>query len=147
MPPSSKQVDERTDGPRSSAHRHKRARTSESTSITLGPGLSSTERSAPGTDSAPGKPFSDEGRLQETGNSAQASKPVQVQKGSDRFKKFQGMLVRLFSSARTDELSVARVEEEANKIGAYSRSEIEAMLNELEFENKIMFRDDVVHQI
>ena len=57
------------------------------------------------------------------------------------------MLVRLFSSARTDELSVARVEEEANKIGAYSRSEIEAMLNELEFENKIMFRDDVVHQI
>jgi len=43
-----------------------------------------------------------------------APKPVQVQKGSDRFKKFQSMLVRLFSSARTDELSVAQVEEGAN---------------------------------
>ena len=73
--------------------------------------------------------------------------PKPVQKASDHFKKFQSMLVRLFSSVRTDELSVAQVEEEANKIDVYSRSEIEAMLNELEFENKIMFRDGVVHQI
>ena len=128
-------------------HRNKRARTSESagrSASTDKPPNALPVAAVDGAAAIRGRRADGDPGVSVT---AQAPAPVQVEKDSGRFKKFQSMLVRLFSSARTDELSVAQVEEEANKIGTFSRGEIEAMLNELEFENKIMFRDDVVHQI
>ena len=77
--------------------------------------------------------------------------PVSVDPSSDRFEDFKHAVTRVFERTREEEVNVDDVFAEANGTlkGAeqFSRREADAILEELERQNRIMYRDGVVHRI